>query len=371
MLGKIQYEIANRIKTSLSEIDYIISRATEASIIVVGLCKEKEIDHYVNKLLEITKDPIIFNEFELYFSVRTGVVSLKYYEGNLDDFVRLADIALSNTKINVGNTIVFYSPYMSEQLKQKMQVQTELIHALRNNEIFVQLQPKVNINTGKIQSFEALARWHSPKLGRVPPDVFINAAEAIGKIKDVDLLVIEQVVKWLKSRKEKNLPLYQVSVNVSPGHFYLPDFVYNLTNLVKCYDIDPFYIKVELTENIGLVDIEKAIEILRELEIHGFEIAVDDFGKGYSSLNYIYQLPVKEIKIDRSFIQQIGNPNGKAIVSTIVQLAYNMGMTTVAEGIETVEQVSIIRKMNCHIAQGYYFYQPMSFNEVEKLLINE
>lgn len=371
LFGKIQFEIANRIQNSLSEIDHIVSRATEGSLIVVGLCEEQKIEHYVNKLLEITREPIVINEVELYFSIRTGVVSLKYYDGNLDDFVRLADIALSNTKKNVGNTIVFYKKFMSEQLQMKMRVQTELIYAIRNKEIYVHLQPKVNINSGKIQSFEALARWYSPKLGQVAPDVFISAAEAIGKIKDIDLLVIEQVSNWIKTRMEKNLPLYQVSVNVSPGHFYLPDFVYNLTNIVKHYGIDPYYIKVELTESIGLVDIDKAKEILHELEKYGFEIAVDDFGKGFSSLNYIHQLPVKEIKIDRSFIQQIDNNNAKSIVMTIVQLAYNMGISTVAEGIETVEQLSIIRKMSCNIAQGYYFYKPMPFDEIDKVLTNE
>lgn len=369
--GKVQYEIANRIENCLSEIEYIVSRATEGSIIVVGLCHEKDVEHYVNKLLEIAKDPIIFNGVEIYFSIRLGVVSLQYYDGNIDEFVRLADIALSNTKKNVGNTIVYYRPHMSEQLQQKMLVQTELVRAIRKKEIYVHLQPKVNIHTGKIQSFEALARWHSPKLGQVSPDVFIHAAESIGKIKEVDLLVIEQVAMWLKRRKDHNLPLYQVSVNVSPGHFYLPDFVYNITKLVKHYNIDPYYIKIELTENIGLYDIDKAKEILCELEKYGFEIAVDDFGKGFSSLNYIHQLPVKEIKIDRSFIQQLSNPNAKSIVTTIIQLAYNMGLLTVAEGIETDEQLSIIRKMSCQIAQGYYFYKPMSFFDIDHILLKE
>lgn len=367
-LGKIQYEIANRIDKSLNDIEHVISRATEGSLIVAGLCKEEEIEHYVNKLLEITLKPIVVNNVELYFSVRAGVVSLKYYIGNLDDFVRLADIALSNTKKDIGNTIVFYSPYMSEQLAKKMRVQTELIPAISHKEITVHLQPKVNIYTGKIQSFEALARWCSPKLGQVPPDVFINAAEAIGKIKDIDLLVVEQVVKWVKSRMENNLPVYQVSVNISPGHFYLPDFVYNLSNIVKYYGVDPYYIKIELTENIGLADIEKAKETLNELEKRGFEIAVDDFGKGFSSLNYIHQLPVKEIKIDRSFIQQIDDRNAKSIVTMIIQLAFKMGMTTVAEGIETAEQLTIIRNMNCQIAQGYYFYKPMPIEEINEIL---
>lgn len=370
-LSILQNELDKRIRKSLSDINIIVSRATEASLIVVGFCEEDKIEKNVKKLLETTKEPIYLNSIELFISIRVGAVSLQHYNGNTDDIVRLADIALSNSKKHAGNSIVFYKDELGIELMKRMENQNELIHALRDKEITIHLQPKVNIKNGKVESFEALARWYSEKLGHVSPAVFIEAAESIGKIQELDLLVLEQVLAWQRQRKNQNLKQYQVSVNISPSHFYLPNFIEELVQTVNKYGIEPKLIKIELTENIGLVDLKLAKQLLNELHQHGFESSVDDFGIGFSSLSYLHQLPLSEIKIDRSFINQLHEEGGSAIVETIIQLAQNMGMVAVAEGIETEEQLTKIQEMCCPVAQGYYFYKPMPIEQVDLLLNKE
>lgn len=367
-LSLLQSEIGQRIQRELADVETIVSRATEASLIVFGKCKEEEIEYYIQKLIGITKNSFKLSEVELYISVSIGAVSLSYYNGNIDDLVRFADIALSQAKKQPGNSIVTYKEEYAIEISKKMEIQNELIHAINNKEISVHLQPKINVDTGEVVGFEALARWYSDTLGHVSPVVFIEAAESLGKIQEVDNIVLEQVLSWLKDRSDQNLPLYQVAVNISPSHFYIPTFVEDLLSLVKQYEIDPKYIKLELTESVGLVDLERAKNILDQLQHYGFESSVDDFGIGFSSLSYLNQLPISEIKIDRSFVNKLHENKGSTIVETIIQLAKNMGLNTVAEGIETEEQLEMLKEMACPTAQGFYFYKPMPIELVNKLI---
>ncbi len=370
-LGNLHKELYKRVSEVLKDIPTVISRATEGSLIVAGLCEERDIKMYVDFLLKTVNDPFVINDFELFISLKIGATSLKNFNGNVDESVRLANIALSQSKKQAGNSIVYYEENFSKDLKEKILIQNELVHAIRSKDIKVHLQPKVNVVDEKIVSFEALARWSSPKFGQVPPIVFIEAAESIGMIEDLDFLIIEQVLNWLHERKQRNLPLYQVSVNISPSHFYTHNFTEKLSGIVEQYGILPQFIKIELTENIGLVDLEKAKQIIHDLKLLGFESSVDDFGIGFSSLSYLHQLPVNELKIDRSFINNLTDNGGNAIVKTIIQLAKSMDLTAVAEGIESEEQLEVIREMNCQVAQGYYFYKPMSLDQIEELLTND
>ncbi len=369
-LGFLLKELNKRFIAILEELPIIISRATEGSLIISANCKDSETEEYVQKLLEAVHDPFVIDDIELFISLKIGVVSFKYFKGNIDELVRYSDIALSNSKLQAGNAIVYYEEYFSKDLKEKILIQNELVHAIRNNDIRVHLQPKVNILDGKIVSFEALARWFSSKYGQVPPVMFIEAAETIGKIEELDFIIIEQVLHWLSNRKQQNLALYQVSVNISPTHFYTPFFTEKLLTIVNRFRIDPIYIKIELTENIGLVDLARAKQIIHDLKQLGFECSVDDFGIGFSSLSYLHQLPVNELKIDRSFINNLHDHGGSEIVKTIIQLARSMNLTAVAEGIESEHQLEVIRSMSCQVAQGYYFYKPMSLQEIDHILTN-
>ena len=250
---------------------------------------------------------------------------------------------------------------------RNLRIANELTAALRREEIKVHLQPKVDMRTGKILSFEALARWNSPELGNIAPDVFIPAAEKNGKIRILEQNVLKQVMEWLKNRQEHNLNLQQVAVNISADHFFHHSFVPNLVDMTAEYNIDRRLIQLEITERIGFVDIEAARKIFKQLTKYGFTSSVDDFGTGYSSLSYLQKLPVSEIKIDRSFISKMHETDTLAIVRTIIQLAENLDMTAVAEGVETEEQKQLLLDLGCHVAQGYYFYRPMPLEDANLL----
>src|SRR5690606_6437091 len=205
------------------------------------------------------------------------------------------------------------------------------------------------------------------ELGNIAPDVFIPAAEKNGKIRVLELNVLKQVLEWLQKRKEQKIVLQQVAINISADHFFHHSFVPNLVDMTVEYGIDPRFIQLEITERIGFVDIEAARKIFRQLTNYGFTSSVDDFGTGYSSLSYLQKLPVSEVKIDRSFISKMHEADTLAIVRTIIQLAENLGLTAVAEGVETEEQKQLLLILGCHVGQGYYFYRPMPLEDANIL----
>ena len=196
----------------------------------------------------------------------------------------------------------------------------------------------------------------------------ISVAENAGKVREIDLQILELVLQWLSRRKRSGKALVKVAVNISPDHFYHPNFIKAIVELLRKYEIDPDCIILEVTENIGLVDFQTALMIIQELNSYGFKTSVDDFGMGFSSLSYLQKLPFAELKIDRSFINGIQEAGTLAIVRSIIQLALNLGMTSVAEGIETEEQVEILRTLGCKVGQGYYYYKPMSMEQLSEIL---
>lgn len=237
---------------------------------------------------------------------------------------------------------------------------------MKNSKSF--LQPKINFQTIEVEGFEALSRWNSSKLGFISPVKYIPIAEQTGKIKAIDLLNFKQILVWLQNRINENKKILPIALNISPDHFYDPDFLQNIRDIFYQYNVPPHYIKLEVTESIELVDFKKAKEILNQLRLMGIECSIDDFGIGFSSLSYLPQLPFSEIKIDRSFVSAMNEPGMYAIVQTIIQLAKNIQMRPVAEGIETEEQLAMLQQLGCPAGQGYYFYKPMSITEAEQLL---
>jgi EAL domain-containing protein (putative c-di-GMP-specific phosphodiesterase class I) len=205
----------------------------------------------------------------------------------------------------------------------------------------------------------------------VPPNVFIPAAENSGKIIELEKGVLTKVMKWLEQRAKSGMDLYQVAVNISVNHFFDPSFVSMLKNLAKKHKVDPKFLQLELTESIGLVDFASAKEIFAALSKAGFTVSVDDFGVGFSSLSYLSQLQVSELKIDRSFISSLDEADTIAVVMTIIQLANNLNLSTVAEGIEEEHHIEILLQLGCKIGQGFYYYKPMPFEKIDELLENE
>ncbi|RHW38536.1 phosphodiesterase [Lysinibacillus yapensis] len=344
----------------------IYVRFSNSSFIVAVKKSNKKLNNFINQILQVTTFPFRIADRDIFITLKIGI---SHFEENvtLDESIRRADIALTNSHFK-NSTISFFKKETDEIIQRELNILNQLHFALQNEEFTVQLQPKIALSTGTIEGFEALARWNSPVLGNVSPSEFIAIAEKSRKINEIDISILKLVLNFLSSRLKNGQKIVPIAVNISPVHFYSESFVLDFISLVEEYEIPPEFIKIEITESAQLMDLDKAKEILSELKMLGYESSIDDFGVGFSSLSYLQQLPFSEIKIDRSFINNISNAEMHAVVQTIVQLAENLRMQVVAEGIETAEQFSILQKMGCKSGQGYYFFKPMSLEQAENLL---
>ncbi|WP_339262457.1 EAL domain-containing protein [Solibacillus sp. FSL W7-1472] len=360
-------QLANRIQNIPSFADSIIARYTHSAIIVATRLSLREMKIPPIVAEQFLSEPYYIDGKEVYLTLKIGTSSFSS-RINYIEAVRQADIALSSALKVTGTVIKNFNMSLIESVEQEMNVLAHFARGLKNSEFFPMLQPKVNLMTGEIESFEALARWNSTDLGVVSPTLFIPVAENTGNIYKVDLEIFKKVLLWQKQRHDAGLKLYQVSINISPSHFYNPAFVESSIALIESYKIDPKFIKFEITESVELENVIRAKKIIDELQQLGIETSIDDFGVGYSSLSYLQELPFKEIKIDKSFVDNLANPRMNAVIKTIIQLSDNLNMVSVAEGIETEEQHLELKRLGCQVGQGYYYYKPMLIEQINELL---
>lgn len=344
-----------------------IAKFSNSSIVWASTSGTEHIEGYESRVRQLTKEPFSILEKEFYITLKVGI---NHFSPNsrLDEIIRQADMALSRSRQVSGTNIAFFEEQNDVKLQLELDVLNQLTYGLQQKEFFVVLQPKINIKTLEIEGFEALCRWNSRMLGSVSPVTFIPLAERTGKIKQIDVLVMKQVLRWQRKRLDSGERTVPIAINISPVHFYDEQFVRQVVSLIKRYKVPPSLVKLEVTESMELVDFSKAKDILSELRQNGIECSIDDFGVGFSSLSYLQQLPFREIKIDRSFINAMNSPGMHAVVHTIVQLASNLQMNAVAEGIETPEQFESLKKMGCHTGQGYYFHKPLDLEDAAKLI---
>lgn len=358
-------EMGKRFLRSKLPADHLVARFSDSTIALFCLTPLVKVPDYLEVLSQI--DPINIEDMELFLTMKMGIALITPNQQDPNELIRHADSALSKAKLRAGESTCYYENEHDESMMKDLRIANELTAALRREEIDVHLQPKVELSTGKIMSFEALARWNSPELGTIAPDVFIPVAEKNGKIRMLEQSLLKRVLSWLKTRQDKGLELSQVAINVSTDHFFHHSFIPYLVDQTAEYGIEPKWIQLEITERIGFVDIETAYKVFKQLLNYGFASSIDDFGTGYSSLSYLQKLPVTEIKIDRSFINNMHEQQTLAIVRTIIQLAENLGMRVVAEGVETEEQKRMLLALGCRIGQGYFYYRPMSLDEANLL----
>jgi len=319
----------------------------------------REIREVVAKITEITKTPLVVDDADFAITFSMGVAVYPDDAEELDALLSQADRAMFYAKSQGRNIYQFFADMSQKGLgKKDLYIQHRLAAAIKNNEIRVWLQPLINAESGRVTGVEALARWHDPELGWVPPATFIPMAENLGLIRELG----EQV--WIATLSAgrtcntlgRDLGL---AVNISKRQLFMTDFTAKLVEDAARFDIPPARITLEITESIALLDVEFAAEQLNELRRAGFRIAIDDFGTGYSSLSQLHDMPVQEIKIDISFIRRIHTPQGLRIVQAIVQMATAMQLECVAEGVEDLATAELLRQIGVCTLQGFYYAKPM------------
>ena len=308
---------------------------------------------------------------EVFATVSIGIASSWTSYQNPEDIVRDSDTAMYRAKTMGKARFEIFDGEMHAHATSVLQLETDMRHALEREEFFVHYQPIVSLEDFKLRGFEALVRWQHPERGYISPGEFIPIAEETGLIIPLGEWVLRQACMQME-RWQKIFPAEPplvISVNLSSKQFIQQDLIKDVARILTETGIDPKGLKLEITESMVMDNVEQATEMLRQLRGLGLKLSIDDFGTGYSSLSYLHRFPVDTLKIDRSFVTRMTDNNENLeIVRTIVTLAQTLGMDVVAEGVETNEQLSMLRTLGCEYGQGYFFSKPVDAKGAEKII---
>jgi predicted signal transduction protein with EAL and GGDEF domain len=307
------------------------------------------------RVCESLAAPYRVNGHDVTTSASIGIALSSGKDESSDVLMKNADLALYRAKQDGRNTFRFFEPAMDAALQRRQRLEHELRNALRMNQLYLDYQPQFNLTTGRLTGYEALVRWWHPSEGEVPPSTFIPIAEETGLIAPLGEWVLRTACAYATTWP----PDTTLAVNLSPVQFKTQDVVGLVRNVLAETGLQPDRLELEITEGILLQNTDAVVETLKHLDALGVAIAMDDFGTGYASLNYLTRFPVKKIKIDRSFIDTLGiSPQTSAIVSSIVGLGQSLNVTITAEGVETEGQAEMLRKWGCDQVQGFYYGKP-------------
>lgn len=278
-----------------------------------------------------------------------------------EDLLKFTDTAINYAKKNGKHQFVTFKQEMQKAFIRKMNLQNKMTEAVLSSSFSLYYQPQFSIETSELRGFEALIRWNDKELGNISPSIFIPLAEETGLIIPISLWVINTAFSTLKKWQIKYDFKGIMSINISPIQLKQKDFIQQLTQLIDRYSIEPSTIEIEITEGIMIENMDDAVEKLTQIKNMGIRVSLDDFGTGYSSLNYLQKLPLNTLKIDKSFIQNITSKDGiqANITNSIINMVSKMGLDTIAEGVESVKQLNILKKFNCNIIQGFLKGKPM------------
>jgi diguanylate cyclase (GGDEF)-like protein len=326
------------------------------------------------RMMKALASPFILGGKEVFTSVSIGIaLSNPGYE-QAEDVLRDADTAMYRAKsLGKGRYEVFDAD-MRARVMARLQLETDLRHALERGEFRNFYQPIVALASGDIAGFEALLRWQHPTRGLLAPIEFIPVAEETGLIRELGWWNLREACRQISVWRASFIahPYLTISVNLSAKQFLQPNLVEDIRKLLVELEVPPEALRLEITESTVMADPSAAVEMLEKIKSLGIHLAIDDFGTGYSSLSYLHRFPLDTLKIDRSFISGMGDQGeGIEIARTILPMANNLRLDVVAEGIETVQQVSLLKKLQCKYGQGYYFSRPLSAEGIATLLAGD
>lgn len=349
----------------------IVSRfeADKFGIILTNTENPEDIVTLLEKIRNNLKIPINIKNEDIIITLSMGIAIFPENGNTPDTLIKNAEIALSKSREEHMNSYKFFEEDLNIKTSEFVHMQRHLFHALEKNEFVMHYQPYFDATTQKISGIEALLRWYSPKFGIVTPDMFIPYLEETGMIIDVGKWIIQTVCRQIKEWIDKGYKtsIVPVFINLSLAQFLQKDFLEFVGKTIADTGIYPSFLGFEITESTFTQDITYTKYILEILRKKGISLSIDDFGTGYSSLSSLKKIPINNIKIDRSFINElINSPEDASIVITTITMAHNLGLKTIAEGVETEDQCKFLRILRCDMLQGYYFCKPIPASEVEK-----
>jgi diguanylate cyclase (GGDEF)-like protein len=361
---------ADRLKSCIRESE-TASRfgGDEFAVILSDIEGDHDAAIVAQRILESCKYPHMIADKECYIGTSIGISMYPSDGETADILVRNADTAMYLAKQDGGYQYLFYTPSMIKGMPEEPAHEKNIRKALENEELLLYFQPQLDLHSGKITSVEALIRWKHPNYGILPPEQFIPAAEKSGLIVPIGEYVLRRACEQNRQWQERGFSAIRVAVNLSMRQLKHKSLLMQVNEVLSDTDMDPQFLGFEITENSAIHRCDETVHLLESLKNRGIEISIDDFGIGYSSLGYLKRLPVQMLKIDRSFVVNMTQDSEDvAIIRAIIAMAHSLGIRVTAEGVESDEQLAILRSLGCDAIQGYHFSRPVSADIIEGLL---
>lgn len=371
---KLLIEVANRIRDLISaHCDVARIGGDEFAIIKNNYENEADILTKANLLLDQFKKPFQLEGLAYYISASIGIAFYPDNATDTEDLVKYADSAMYAAKKMGRNHYHVYTPQLTTLIEQELVLVTALQQALqKKDELYLDYQPIYQLSNGRVAGVEALCRWKSESLGQVAPVKFIPIAERSELILEIGKHIMNEAFQTAAKINQRRINPIIVSVNLSSKQFAAPSFLHEVMRLLEDNACDPKWIKFEITESLLIQEDDKVLELLNAFNRYGITISIDDFGTGYSALAYLNKFPIQQVKIDRSFINEITtNQTHALLVKAIIAMSESLGKEIVAEGVETIAQANLLKELNCTYVQGYFFSKPISAKALALLLEQE
>jgi len=361
--------IASQLETYLSGTDMVARFGGDEFVFLLESTSSPDaVMERVERILQDFQKPVLLKDYQLFLGVSIGIVFGHAGYDEPAELIRDADIAMYRAKAKGTNTYRVFTTEMRTHALHRMTLESELRQALERDELLVYYQPIIEMESDRLISLEALVRWQHPLRGFISPMEFVPIAEETGLVVALDHWVMHHACQQLATWRThyQSMSSVRVSVNLSAQDLRYANLLRDIDAILKATKLGGSWLTLEITESMLVQDIEPTISLLTELHNRNIRISIDDFGTGYSSLNYLHQLPVDYLKIDRSFVSQmeVNNPNYQ-VVNTIIALSQQLGLRTIAEGIETLQQKHWLHSLGCPYGQGYFFAKPLPASEIE------
>lgn len=359
-------EVANRFKKVLGDQGWLI-RFGGDEFVFIKLPVKTKLSLFAEQVIATLSAPLVIEDMSFNVGASIGMASYPNDTDDLQTLLSYADLAMYEAKKH-KNTFAHFSDHLREDALQKVLIEHLLKQAIHDNEITIAYQPQLNAKQQLI-GVEALVRWHNKTLGEVPPYTFIPIAEEMGFMPELGRHIAYLTLSEMGKLQQQLQETFQVSINISVRQFMSIGFYEDITRLIDESAIKPESIMIEVTESIFMEELDFVIDILEKLKSHGIMLSMDDFGTGFSSLSLLRTLPLNELKIDKSFIDDVlQEEKNHGLVENIIEIAQKLNMQTVAEGIESKAQAEVLAQFGCDIYQGYYFSKPLSYSQLEAYL---
>ncbi|WP_299489432.1 EAL domain-containing protein [Acaryochloris sp. IP29b_bin.137] len=368
--NKLRVAISERLKSYLNQSD-LFSRSAEDEfcLLLNSIHSKNSLIKKIQEIQNLFEHPFNIGEFKIFMTACIGATLIKSPDLNTNTVLQQASTAMYLAKSKgIGNYEIFESQ-MYQSILNRVTLESAIQKALKHNEFAVYYQPIVDLNTGKVDCLEALARWPHPKRGMISPSEFIPCMEMTGLIISFGMLILRNACQQLSLLNKQGWDSLSISVNLSAKQFEYPNLLSEIDDILLQTQINPSCLSLEITESVVMEDPINAISIIQELRSRQIQISLDDFGTGYSSLAYIHRFPVNSLKIDRTFIENVELHTSECyVLDTMIELGKKLGISVIVEGIESESQLEYLCKLGCKYGQGYLFSKPIPSSEIEILL---